>query len=159
MSKSESVFACQKCGHLEKKWAGRCPSCGGWSTLVEERAGPKRVVTRGERPVAKAVRITDVDVESVSRVALGLGDMDRVLGGGLVPGSLVLIGGEPGVGKSTLLLQAAAGVVNAAADRHVLYVSAEESAAQVRLRAQRLGLTAGAAGGGDAPVAPGGGGR
>src|SRR4051812_5511722 len=137
MSKSESVFACQKCGHLEKKWSGRCPSCNAWSTMVEERAGPKRVVTRGERPVAKAVRITDVDVSAVPRVTLGLGDLDRVLGGGLVPGSLVLIGGEPGVGKSTLLLEVAKKLALSGA--RVLYVSAEESVAQTRMRAERLG--------------------
>src|SRR4051812_9893969 len=100
MSKSESVFACQQCGHLEKKWLGKCPSCNGWSTFVEERVRAKGSARpeRGERPAGKAVRITEVAAENVPRTVIGLGDLDRVLGGGLVAGSLVLIGGEPGVG-------------------------------------------------------------
>ena len=112
MSKPTSQHVCQACGHVERKWLGRCPGCGTVSSFVEEHAsaGPKS--SKGgslaiSRPAAKAIRITDVDITEVPRRKLGMGELDRVLGGGLVPGSLVLVGGEPGVGKSTLLLEVA----------------------------------------------------
>ena len=112
MSKPTSQHVCQACGHVERKWLGRCPGCGAVSSFVEEHAsaGPKS--SKGgslavSRPAAKAIRITDVDITEVPRRKLGMGELDRVLGGGLVPGSLVLVGGEPGVGKSTLLLEVA----------------------------------------------------
>jgi DNA repair protein RadA/Sms len=140
--KSTSQHVCQACGHVERKWLGRCPGCGAVSSFVVERAaaGPKS--SKGGslasgRPAAKAVRITDVDLKEVPRRRLGLGELDRVLGGGLVPGSLVLIGGEPGVGKSTLLLEVAKRLASAGV--RTLYVSAEESLTQTRLRAERLG--------------------
>jgi DNA repair protein RadA/Sms len=135
MGKAETVFTCQACGHVERKWSGKCSSCGGWSTFVEELAGERKRAAVPAR--TRAQRITEVDGASVPRVPLGLGDLDRVLGGGLVPGSLVLIGGEPGVGKSTLLLEIARRLATAGA--RVLYVSAEQSPAQTRLRAERLG--------------------
>jgi DNA repair protein RadA/Sms len=138
MAKSELVYACQSCGHVERKWTGRCSSCGAWSSFVEERA-PARGASRAAvvRPLGRAMRITDVDIADVPRTPLALGDLDRVLGGGLVPGSLVLIGGEPGVGKSTLLLEVAKRM--AQKGLRTLYVSAEESLAQTRMRAERLG--------------------
>lgn len=142
MSKPTSQHVCQACGHVERKWLGRCPGCGAVSSFVEEHAsaGPKS--SKGgslavSRPAAKAIRITDVDITEVPRRKLGMGELDRVLGGGLVPGSLVLVGGEPGVGKSTLLLEVAKRLAHSGL--RTLYVSAEESTAQTRLRAERLG--------------------
>jgi DNA repair protein RadA/Sms len=139
MARNESRQVCQACGHVERKWLGRCPACNAWSSFVEERAAqaPKAGRSGETRPAGKAVRITEVDLAAVPRRALGLGELDRVLGGGLVPGSLVLIGGEPGVGKSTLLLEVARRLASSGA--RTLYVSAEESTAQTRLRAERLG--------------------
>jgi DNA repair protein RadA/Sms len=135
MARARLTFVCSECGHAEPKWQGRCPGCGAWNTLAEERAGP---VVRGgtARPRAPVRPLREVDAVTVRRLATGIGELDRVLGGGLVPGSLVLIGGSPGIGKSTLTTMALA---NLAADgSRVLYVSAEESPAQVRLRAERL---------------------
>lgn len=142
MGKIETAFVCQSCGHVEKKWTGKCASCGAWSSMVEERVqgGAGRKGSPGPahvRPSGKAVRITEVDVAAVPRMPLFLGDLDRVLGGGLVPGSLVLVGGEPGIGKSTLLLEVAKRLAIYGA--RTLYVSAEESLAQTRMRAERLG--------------------
>src|SRR5664280_3148466 len=125
------------CGLCAPQWIGRCPECGAWSTLVEERSAdaPPRggaIVPSGSAPV----RLSDVAAAAVPRILTGIADMDRVLGGGLVPGSVVLVGGEPGIGKSTLLLQVAARLSERVGS--VLYVSAEESARQVRMRADRL---------------------
>src|SRR5918992_6026928 len=134
MARSATVFACPGCGHQSPKWHGRCPGCGEWNTLVEERAAAQP--SRGSRRAARAVRpvtLGEVGAPAVDRFETGIGELDRVLGGGLVPGSLVLIGGPPGIGKSTLTTGALANL--AAAGRSVLYVSGEESAAQVRLRA------------------------
>lgn len=142
MAKVRTVFVCQQCGHFVHAWMGRCPGCGGWNTLVEEAqpAEAARPAAKGPRPPTRARPITDVGGESGGEVRLriGIGELDRVLGGGLVTGSLTLVGGDPGVGKSTLLLTTA----DAFARRgiRVLYVSAEESARQVRLRAERLGV-------------------
>ena len=140
MAKSETSYVCQTCGHTERKWVGRCPGCNAWSSMQEERTvrGPKASGRSAAiaRPAAKAIRITDVDITEVPRRSLGMGELDRVLGGGLVPGSLVLIGGEPGVGKSTLLLEVARRLSTSGV--RVLYVSAEESTAQTRLRAERM---------------------
>ena len=132
-------YACQACGHLSPKWLGRCPACGEWNTFVEEPAAPvpRPPVPRPPARAAEVVSIADVALEREPRAATGIAEFDRVLGGGLVPGALVLIGGDPGIGKSTLLTQVAARV--AAQRRTVLYVTAEESARQVRLRAERLG--------------------
>jgi DNA repair protein RadA/Sms len=133
-----SVFACTSCGHQSAKWHGRCPGCGDWNTLAEESRAPAQG-GRGSR-AARALRpvpLDQVEAPVVGRLRTGIGELDRVLGGGLVPGSLVLIGGSPGIGKSTLTTAALGNL--AAAGRNVLYVSGEESAAQVRLRAERLG--------------------
>ena len=136
MARARSSFVCSECAHAEPKWQGRCPGCGAWNTMAEERVAP------AARPGARTARpgtvrpLRDVDAVAVRRLATGIGELDRVLGGGLVPGSLVLIGGSPGIGKSTLTTMALANL--AAAGKDVLYVSAEESPAQVRLRAERL---------------------
>ena len=148
MAKPRSVFACTECGTQQPQYLGRCPGCGEWETLVEEPVGggPSGVASSSEplvRPPAdlgtagRVIPLAAVDADSAPRVVTGIGELDRVLGGGLVPGSVVLIGGEPGIGKSTLSLQLAAQLERDAG--HVLYVTGEESLEQVRLRAERLG--------------------
>lgn len=138
MARSSTVYACTTCGHESPKWHGRCPGCGEWNTLVEERTGPASGGGAGGKRSAKAARpvpLREVEAAQVARTGTGIAELDRVLGGGIVPGSLVLIGGSPGIGKSTLTLAALA---NVAANERVLYVTGEESPAQVRLRAERL---------------------
>jgi DNA repair protein RadA/Sms len=138
MGRSRGVFACTECGAQQPRWLGRCPECGGWSTLVEERADAatdSRELLPRHPQSAKPRRLAEIDADAVPRLETGVAELDRVLGGGLVPGSVVLIAGEPGVGKSTLALQLAAGVHSS---RPVLYVAGEESPEQVRLRANRL---------------------
>ncbi|MDR7482961.1 MAG: DNA repair protein RadA [Armatimonadota bacterium] len=132
-------FVCQACGHTSAKWLGRCPGCGEWNTLAEEVV---RAAGRGTRPPAAAepVSVAAVDLVQEARTPSGLAEFDRVLGGGVVAGSVVLVGGDPGVGKSTLLTLIAHRLTRA--DRPVLYVTAEESARQTRLRAERLGALA-----------------
>ncbi len=137
--KPPTVFACSACGAQSPQWLGRCPECGGWNTLVEEREAP-RAAGPAAAGASSAVRLSDVAGAEVPRIPTGMADVDRVLGGGLVPGSIVLLGGEPGIGKSTLLLQVASRLAARAGE--VLYVSAEESAQQVRMRAVRLGAPA-----------------
>ena len=138
MGRSRSVYACTECGAQQPRWLGRCPECGGWSTLVEERAvaaaEPRELLAR-EPQGAKPRRLAEIDADALPRLETGIAELDRVLGGGLVPGSVVLLAGEPGVGKSTLALQLAAGVHGR---RPVLYVAGEESPEQIRLRANRL---------------------
>ncbi len=141
MAKSRSNFVCQSCGAVSTRWQGRCDACGEWNTIVEEMvdsgvgAGPKAAKANG-RP-ANLVPLSG-ETESAARVVTGLTELDRVTGGGFVKGSALLVGGDPGIGKSTLLLQSAAAL--AAQGKRVVYVSGEEAVAQVRLRAQRLGL-------------------
>src|SRR6266508_1341739 len=139
-AKPKTAFVCQNCGAQSPKWVGRCPSCDGWNTLVEERvvAPPKgRGVTRAPRaPVA----LNEVPADAEQRIPTGLGEFDRVLGGGIVRGSLVLLGGDPGIGKSSMLMQASASLAQRGS---VLYVSGEESAAQIKLRARRFGIEGG----------------
>jgi len=145
VARPATIFSCSACGTQSPKWHGRCPGCGEWNTLVEERApAPSGARARGAAAgaagaatAAQAVRLRDVQVERTPRLRTGIGELDRVLGGGLVPGSLVLLGGSPGIGKSTLTNMALGHL--AAAGRRTLYVSGEESAAQIRLRAERLG--------------------
>lgn len=139
MARPRNVYRCQECGTAEPKWAGRCPGCGSWNSLVEEVERPAaagRDESLGEgagtpRPIG------EVDVEAFAPTPTGVGELDRVLQGGVVPGSVTLLGGEPGIGKSSLLLQALAGL--ARAGHRCLYVTAEESAQQVRRRAERVG--------------------
>jgi DNA repair protein RadA/Sms len=144
MPRSATIFACTSCGHESPKWHGRCPGCGEWNTMAEEKraAAPagRGGGSAGSRAGGRAltpVRLGDVEAPRIERFRTGIGEFDRVLGGGLVPGSLVLIGGAPGIGKSTITTAALANL--SAAGRSVLYVSGEESAAQVKLRAERLG--------------------
>jgi DNA repair protein RadA/Sms len=132
------MFACSECGQATARWLGRCPGCGSFGTLVEEAPDP---AARGSGGLARSpLRLDEVEVEAAARIPTGLTELDRVLGGGIVPASLVLIGGEPGVGKSTLLLMALASISR---ERRALLVTGEESAAQVKLRAERLGGAAG----------------
>ncbi len=148
MTRARTVFACQACGFESSKWLGRCPDCGEWNSLVEERQEVAPPPGRG-RPdqmtlpggASKPRAFDSVDAGAEPRVASGIGEFDRVLGGGIVPGSLVLIGGEPGIGKSTLILQ----VAHLLGRTHgsVLYVSGEESERQIRLRGDRLGISGG----------------
>lgn len=141
MAKARTQARCQACGHVEPRWVGRCPACEAWGTL-EEETEPRAEPRGGGRSTAvRAQPIAEVSTDARARLATGSGELDRVLGGGLVAGSVTLVGGEPGAGKSTLLLQAADAL--ARAGRTVLYVSAEESAGQVRLRAERLGAVDG----------------
>jgi DNA repair protein RadA/Sms len=159
VTRAESRYVCQACGASVLRWEGQCRTCGEWNTLVEtvvhvaDRPRSARVAGGGRRSAGEGppgvVPLASVPTDAAPRLPTGLAELDRVLGGGLVPGSLVLLGGEPGVGKSTLLLQAAAGVAakgTTTGPLTVLYASGEESAAQVRLRADRLGLAAGVAG-------------
>jgi DNA repair protein RadA/Sms len=138
------VFRCTECGAEQPKWAGRCDACAAWNTLVEEVVQRRSGSQRSARPAADSrppLRLADVVASAGARYRTGLPEMDFVLGGGIVPGSLVLVGGEPGIGKSTLLLQCAARLE--AAGVTTLYISGEESPEQLRLRADRLGPTAG----------------
>ena len=138
-----TIFACQECGNQSTKWLGRCPECGNWNTYVEEqvRAQPAGA-TSGARRVnlttAQALPLSQVRFAQTNRLRLAMRELNQVLGGGIVPGSLVLVGGDPGIGKSTLLLQLASEV--ASTFGQVLYVSGEESVQQLKLRAQRLGV-------------------
>ena len=140
----KSIFFCQNCGHEEAKWLGQCPGCGEWNTFVEEKidSGVTKGSTQGARAVRESVRdakvipLNDVTADDDVRCITGIKELDRVLGGGIVPGSLVLVGGDPGIGKSTLLLQ----VCRRLADKKkILYISGEESQAQIKLRANRMG--------------------
>src|SRR3954454_13007997 len=133
-----AVFVCAQCGHESAKWHGRCPGCEEWNTMAEER--PAAAAPRGSERSGEPVALSEVEAPAVRRMRTGIGELDRVLGGGLVPGSLVLIGGAPGIGKSTITGGALGNL--AAAGHKVLYVSGEESAAQVKLRAERLGADA-----------------
>lgn len=136
MTKARLQYVCQACGYASPKWLGRCPSCNEWNSFAEEAATDARPLPSS--PAAIPVAITEVPDAAEPRMTSGLKELDRVSGGGLVPGSLVLVGGDPGVGKSTLLLQTCQHL--AAAGRTVLYVSGEESVQQIKLRAQRLGV-------------------
>ncbi len=136
----KSIFFCQNCGHEEAKWLGQCPACKEWNTFVEEKvtSGLSRGTTAAARAVreAKVVSLSKVSADDDSRTETGIKELDRVLGGGIVPGSLVLVGGDPGIGKSTLLLQVCQKL---AVSKKVLYISGEESQTQIKLRANRMG--------------------
>src|SRR5437773_2570872 len=138
-----TIFACQECGNQSSKWLGRCPECGNWNTYVEEqvRAEPAAKPSGGRRVAvssAQPMPLAQVRFAQSNRLRLAMRELNEVLGGGIVPGSLVLVGGDPGIGKSTLLLQLASEVAGSYGP--VLYVSGEESVQQLKLRAQRLGI-------------------
>ncbi|RPH41359.1 MAG: DNA repair protein RadA [Desulfobulbaceae bacterium] len=132
--KASSVYVCQQCGYQSIKWLGRCPDCGGWESLVEEVA---KKSTGSKRSTFAAIPLADAPDGDDQRISTTLEELDRVLGGGIVPGSVILIGGEPGIGKSTLILHMLAAVATGSG-RKVLYVSGEESARQIKMRARRL---------------------
>ena len=137
----KTAFVCQQCGSDYPKWVGRCPSCNGWNTLVEERiVAPQKGRSGPARPPREPIALDSVSDDAQERISTGIGEFDRVLGGGIVRGSLVLLGGDPGIGKSSLLMQASASL---SARGPVLYVSGEESAAQVKMRARRFGIDGG----------------
>ena len=140
-AKGKTVFRCQECGYTSPKWMGKCPDCGKWNSLVEERQMPEpSAASRASRltDFSSAVQLlSEVSTKQFDRIRTGIGEFDRMIGGGIVPGSLVLLGGPPGIGKSTLMLQVAARL---GAQRKVLYVSGEESQEQVKSRADRLGV-------------------
>ena len=139
MSKSKTIYTCTECGASAPKWQGQCPDCAAWNTLVETVAEKASPAARFQSlaPPAKLQVLSEIEAREADRIPTGIGEFDRALGGGLVGGGVVLIGGDPGIGKSTLLLQALAGL---SAAHRVLYVSGEESGEQVALRARRLSL-------------------
>ena len=144
MAKSKTVYVCSECGYETARWLGRCPDCGNWNTLTEQVQQANIIadkkLKRAPGTDAEAMRIDQIPDEAILRRKSGIGELDRVLGGGIVEGSFVLVGGDPGIGKSTLLTQVCANLSNDGAS--VLYVSGEESARQIKLRANRLGASA-----------------
>ncbi len=140
MQKIKTFFQCQACGYTSPKWLGKCPDCGAWNSFAEEK---KESVTRHSSIATHFKKSEPQPLSSVTggagqRTSTGIGELDRVLGGGVVPGSVVLVGGDPGIGKSTLLLQALSGI--SGKQGKVLYVSGEESPEQVKIRAERLAI-------------------
>ena len=141
--KNKSVFFCTECGNETPKWSGRCPACGAWNTIVEQQGsagkGKKNTSSSGKTPLhtVKAIPLTEIETTDELRFSTGMKELDRVLGGGAVKGSLVLVGGAPGIGKSTLMLQICQTLC---AFSKVLYVSGEESVGQLKMRARRLGV-------------------
>lgn len=141
MAKRKTNYICQSCGAVSGRWAGKCDACGAWNTLAEESSGGALSAPGGIKHSGRVITLESLagDVDEIPRTITGIMELDRVTGGGFVPGSALLVGGDPGIGKSTLLIQAAA--VLAKSGKRVVYVSGEEAIAQIRLRAQRLGLS------------------
>src|SRR3954451_22455361 len=137
MAKPAVQFSCSECGYTAGRWFGKCPGCASFGTLVEETVGKVTAAKARPKPL---LRLVDVEVEEAARIPTGVPELDRVLGGGIVPASVVLVGGEPGVGKSTMLLMA---LRSMGETRRTLLITGEESVAQVKLRADRLGGAAG----------------
>ncbi len=138
MGKNITRYVCAECGYVSLKWLGRCPGCGKWNSLVEESVPSRQPGIATDKRNSSPIALTDIPQTPMFRLASGMGELDRVLGGGIVPGSIVLLGGDPGIGKSTLLLQVADFI--ARSGNKVLYLSGEESASQIRLRSNRLGI-------------------
>ena len=136
-SRSRTIFVCQQCGREELKWLGRCPGCQEWNSLVEQAVTPQVRSRKAASPLNPPQELSQVSIEESDRLPLPMAEFNRVLGGGLVPGSLILTSGDPGIGKSTLLLQVASLV---AKQGTVVYVSGEETLRQTKLRAERLGI-------------------
>ncbi|MGN1128416.1 MAG: AAA family ATPase, partial [Candidatus Flemingiibacterium sp.] len=151
MKTPKSVFTCSECGHTTAKWYGKCPSCGAWNTMEEGEPVVEAQISASARSIkrlapeyeSEVVRFDELELPDFIRSTTGMGELDRVLGGGLVHGSVVLLAGEPGIGKSTLLLQISSSLCEpiGSGERKVLYVSGEESQGQLKLRAKRLGVT------------------
>jgi DNA repair protein RadA/Sms len=141
MAKAKVRYICQSCGASALRWSGQCQSCEEWNTLVETVVDARQVQreTKAWAPVSPPQRLTEIKADQFQRLPVGIGELSRVLGGGVVPGSVVLVGGDPGIGKSTLLLQASADL--ASKDSSALYISGEESVHQIKMRADRLGLS------------------
>ena len=144
MAKAKTIYVCSECGYETPRWLGRCPDCGSWNTLTEQESAPaadlpEKKLKRAPGNGADPMRIDEIPDEAMLRRSTGIDELDRVLGGGIVEGSLVLVGGDPGIGKSTLLTQVSANY--AAGGRRVLYVSGEESTRQIKMRARRLGAS------------------
>lgn len=133
----KTIYFCQNCGHEEGKWLGQCPACKEWNTFVEERVTVAKSSAVKERQALQVVPLAQVETEAEERISTNIEELDRVLGGGIVPGSLILVGGDPGIGKSTLLLQVCQQLSEK--EKKVLYISGEESLRQIKLRAQRMG--------------------
>jgi DNA repair protein RadA/Sms len=136
MGKIHSKYVCQSCAYESPRWVGKCSNCGGWNTFVEELSQKVTARKHGKETNIKAIPMMEVDSVSDQRIASSIAEFDRVLGGGIVPGSVILIGGDPGIGKSTLMMQLAAQLK----DQIILYISGEESASQIKLRAERLSI-------------------
>ncbi|MBC8145478.1 MAG: AAA family ATPase, partial [bacterium] len=140
MAKQRVRYICSACGATSPRWQGRCPECAAWETFTEEViASTNAVPKRGDRTAvrgtaAEIIRLDEVEVASEPRISTGIRELDRVLGGGIVPGTFILVGGDPGVGKSTLMAQMCAGLTQ----RKILYITGEESLRQIKLRADRL---------------------
>ena len=137
MAKNVTTYVCSECGAASPKWIGRCPNCGGWNTYIEEFTAPAEPAKRAVSGRTRPVTLDKITEEKRARVSSGNAELDRVLGGGIVPASMVLIGGDPGIGKSTLLTEVAGFL---SGHHKVLYVSAEESCAQIKMRCDRLGV-------------------
>jgi DNA repair protein RadA/Sms len=140
MAKLKTRFVCGECGHESLRWMGKCPGCGEWNTMVEELNIPSGAGVSSTGSLSKPEKLQNIPIERISRSSTGAGELDRVLGGGIVPGSLILIGGDPGIGKSTLLLQISDFIGRSGSK--VFYVSGEESSSQIKMRADRLGVKA-----------------
>ena len=139
MAKTKTVYICSECGTESAKWSGQCQNCGAWNTLTEEISAPVEVskkIEKKEKAPAKSLKLSQIGKESEQRTDTGISELNRVLGGGIVKGSVVLVSGEPGIGKSTILLQMCANL-----DMDILYIAGEESPGQIKLRASRLGVT------------------
>ena len=141
MAKIKTKYVCQECGYETSKWLGKCPECTKWNTFVEEieqKSLKKTDVFIIDKSSSKPVSINSIQTKEEERFSTCINELDRVLGGGVVKGSLVLVGGDPGIGKSTLLIQVSSNVANSG--KRVLYISGEESESQIKMRAQRLGI-------------------
>lgn len=137
MAKNKTIFVCNECGNESSKWLGKCPACNSWNTFFEQKIVETKNNNLKEDKVSIPKKLNSFEAKETARTNTGFGELDRVLGGGLVKGSLILLGGEPGIGKSTLILQICDKVQG---EGKVLYVSGEESAEQIKLRADRLGI-------------------
>ena len=139
MAKQKTQYVCQECGYSTPRWAGRCDSCGAWNTFVEERTAGSSAKRARREPTAAIQPITAIDSTKEFRLLTGMAELDRVLGGGIVPGSVTLLGGDPGIGKSTLMMQLCRSIASSEEmPGTVLYISGEESARQLKMRAERL---------------------